>query len=184
MSEDSVILGIDPGTNIMGYGLIRVTAGKPFMIDMGILNLSKEKDPFVKLSTIFDFITSLIKEHSVKEMAIEAPFYGENVQSMLKLGRAQGVSIAAGLHCDIPITEYAPRSIKMAITGRGSSSKEQVAGLLQHLLNFKGIPSKLDATDGLAIALCHFYSSKKISSGKSFKGWNDFLAKNPERIKK
>jgi crossover junction endodeoxyribonuclease RuvC len=167
----------------MGYGLIKVVAGKPVMMDMGVLTFKKEKDHFSKLNRIFDFVTELVNKFGVDELAIEAPFYGENVQSMLKLGRAQGVAIAAGLHCGIPITEYAPRSVKMAVTGRGSASKEQVAGLLQHLLGFKGLPDKLDATDGLAIALCHFYQSKKISSVSSFKNWKDFLAKNPERVK-
>lgn len=183
LNNNLVILGIDPGTSVMGYGLVRVSEGKPWLIDMGVLTFKKEKDHFSKLHKIFEFVCELVRTHNVDEMAIEAPFYGENVQSMLKLGRAQGIAIAAALHCGIPISEYAPRSVKLAITGRGNASKEQVAGMLQHILHFKGIPDKLDATDGLAIALCHFYQGRKISSAPVFRNWKDFLAKNPERVK-
>ncbi len=182
MSE-KIILGIDPGTILMGYGVVKVTNKKPELVAMGVIDLKKLQDHYLKLGKIFERTIGLIESFSPDELAIEAPFFGKNVQSMLKLGRAQGVAIAAAISRDIPIFEYAPKKIKMAITGSGSASKEQVAGILKHTLNFKEIPKNLDATDGLAAAMCHFYQNKPISDGKSFSSWKDFINKNPNRIK-
>jgi len=181
--EEKIIIGIDPGTNLMGYGIIKVANKKPSLITMGIIDLRKIEDPYLKLQMIFDRTVGLIDSFHPDELAIEAPFFGKNVQSMLKLGRAQGVAIAAALSRTIPIFEYAPRKIKMSITGSGSASKEQVAGLLMHMLNFKEIPENLDATDGLAAAMCHFYQNKPSTDGKSYNSWKDFINKNPNRVK-
>lgn len=180
---ERIILGIDPGTTLMGYGVIKVVGKQPELITMGVIDLKKLTDHYVKLSHIFKRTIGLIDSYSPDELAIEAPFFGKNVQSMLKLGRAQGVAIAAALSRDIPIFEYAPRKIKMAITGSGSASKEQVAGLLKHTLNFKEIPKDLDATDGLAAAMCHFYQNKPQIEGKSYNSWKDFMNQNPGRVK-
>ena len=183
MSETRTILGIDPGTIFTGYGVISVIGKTPEFVNFGYLDLSKMKDPYEKLKMIFHRTVQLIDEYNVKELAIEAPFFGKNVQSMLKLGRAQGVSIAAALSREINVFEYSPRKIKMAVTGHGSASKEQVAVFLQNILKFKEIPDKLDATDGLAVAVCHFYQSKIITGG-SYKSWKDFINKNPDKIVK
>lgn len=181
---ERIILGIDPGTILMGYGVIEEIKKTPKMVTMGIIDLKKITDPYLKLSHIFDRTLGLIDSFNPDELAIEAPFFGKNVQSMLKLGRAQGIAIAAALSRNIPIFEYAPRKIKMSITGSGSASKEQVARILQHTLNFKEIPSDLDATDGLAAALCHYYQKKpSTDTGKSFNSWKDFINKNPGRVK-
>jgi len=180
--SDRVILGIDPGTIIMGYGVIKVVNKQPEMVTMGIIDMSKFTDPYLKLSHIYKRTIGLIDAYMPDDLAIEAPFFGKNVQSMLKLGRAQGVAIAAGIAREIPIFEYAPLKIKMSITGSGSASKEQVARILQHTLKFKDIPKKLDATDGLAAALCHFYQGKVISSKKTSNSWSDFINKNPNRV--
>jgi crossover junction endodeoxyribonuclease RuvC len=182
-SPERIILGIDPGTNIMGYGVIEARGKDPVLISLGITDMRKEKDPYKTLQTIFRDVIELIDRYHPDELAIEAPFYGKNVQSMLKLGRAQGAAIAAALSRDIPIFEYAPRKIKMSITGQGSASKEQVADILQRILHFKLDTKNLDATDGLAAAVCHFFQAKPSGKGKSFTGWNDFLRKNPERLK-
>ncbi len=182
MSE-RIILGIDPGTNLMGYGVIEVFKNSPKLISMGVIDLKKMTDHYVKLQHIFDRTIGLIDSYHPDELAIEAPFFGKNVQSMLKLGRAQGVAIAAALSRQMPIFEYAPRKIKMSITGTGTASKEQVAGILQHTLKFKEIPNDLDATDGLAAAMCHFYQRKPIVEGNSYNSWKDFINKNPGRIK-
>lgn len=182
MSE-RIILGIDPGTTLMGYGVIEVKDKKASLITMGVIDLKKLDDHYVKLSKIFERVIGLIDSFSPDELAIEAPFFGKNVQSMLKLGRAQGVAIAAALSRQIPIFEYAPRKIKMAITGNGNASKEQVAHLLKHTLNFKEIPDDLDATDGLAAAMCHFYQQKPLNTDKTFNSWKDFINKNPGRVK-
>ena len=155
MKTDKIILGIDPGTTIMGYGLVHVKGNTVSCIKMGVLNLSKFTSHELKLKKIFSRILMLIDEYYPDELAIEAPFYGKNVQSMLKLGRAQGVAMAAALYREIPIFEYAPKKIKLAITGKGTSSKIQVAAMLKSLLNLKEIPSQLDASDGLAAAVCH-----------------------------
>lgn len=182
-TKERIILGIDPGTNIMGYGIIAARGKDPVLVNLGILDMRKEKDPYKSLQIIFREVIHLIDQYHPDELAIEAPFFGKNVQSMLKLGRAQGVAIAAALSRDIPIFEYAPRKIKLAITGQGSASKEQVANILERILNFKEITKKPDATDGLAAAVCHFYQAKPSGNGKSFSSWNDFLKKNPERLK-
>ena len=182
MSTEKIILGIDPGTTIMGFGLIKVVNKKMEFIQMNELSLKKYDDHYVKLQRIFERTIELIDNYHPDEIAIEAPFFGKNVQSMLKLGRAQGVAIAAGLSRDIPITEYAPKKIKMAITGNGNASKEQVAGMLQNTLKLKSLPKNLDATDGLAAAVCHFYNSGKITTGKSYTGWSAFVKQNPNKV--
>lgn len=179
---DRIILGIDPGTTIMGYGLIHVKGNKMEMITMGVLHLSKLNSHADKLKRIFERTLALIDEYKADEMALEAPFFGKNVQSMLKLGRAQGVAMAAGLYRDIPIFEYAPKKIKMSITGQGTASKEQVAAMLKSLLKINEMPKHMDASDGLAAAVCHYFQNGKISSGKSHSGWGSFLKDNPERL--
>lgn len=180
---DRIILGIDPGTNFMGYGVIQIEKRKAEFISMGSLKLSKIPDPYLKLQKIFKATIDLIEKFKPDELSIEAPFFGKNVQSMLKLGRAQGVAIAAALSRDIPIYEYAPRKIKMAITGQGAASKEQVASILGKTLNIKDITKDFDATDGLAAAMCHFYQDKAIKLEKGYKGWEEFMKKNPDRVK-
>ena len=184
MNKERIILGIDPGTTIMGYGLIKVVGKEANLIVLGVIELKKYADHYTKLKRIFDRVTSLIDQYHPDEMAIEAPFFGKNVQSMLKLGRAQGVAISAALSRSIPIFEYAPRKIKMAITGHGNASKEQVAILLKNLLKINDLPSDLDATDGLAAAMCHFYQTNVPTTAKTFNSWKDFINKNPGRIKK
>ena len=179
---DRIILGIDPGTTIMGYGLIHVKGNKMEMITMGVLHLSKLNSHADKLKRIFERTLALIDEYKTDEMALEAPFFGKNVQSMLKLGRAQGVAMAAGLYRNIPIFEYAPKKIKMSITGQGTASKEQVAAMLKSLLKINEMPKHLDASDGLAAAVCHYFQNEKISSGKSYTGWSSFLKDNPDRL--
>jgi len=181
--DERIILGIDPGTSLMGYGLIEVKKNTPRLITMGIIDLKKLTDPYLKLAKIFERTIGLIDSFHPDELAIEAPFFGKNVQSMLKLGRAQGVAIAAALSRELPIYEYAPRKIKMSITGNGNASKEQVARLLQHTLKFDEIPENLDATDGLAAAVCHFYQRKPTNEGVSYNSWKDFMNKNPGRVK-
>jgi len=184
MSEERIILGIDPGTTIMGFGLIRVKNKKMEFLQLNELDLKKYKDHYLKLKLIFERTIELIDTHHPDEIAIEAPFFGKNVQSMLKLGRAQGVAMAAGLSREIPITEYLPKKIKMAVTGNGNASKEQVAKMLQSLLGLKSLPKNLDSTDGLAAAVCHFYNSGKITVGKSYSGWDSFVKQNEDRVKK
>lgn len=183
MNKEKIILGIDPGTSIMGFGLIKVVNKKMFFIQLNELSLKKYNDHYLKLKLIFERTIELIDTHHPDEIAIEAPFYGKNVQSMLKLGRAQGVAMAAGLSRQIPITEYLPKKIKMAITGNGNASKEQVAKMLQSLLDLKTLPKNLDATDGLAAAVCHFYNSGKIIGDKNYSGWSSFVKQNENRIK-
>ena len=169
MSE-KIILGIDPGTTIMGFGILKVKDRKMNLVQMNELNLTKYKDHYLKLKLVFERTIWLIEEYSPDEIAIEAPFFGKNVQSMLKLGRAQGVAMAAGLSREIPITEYSPKKIKKSITGNGNASKEQVAKMLQNLLAIKNLPKNLDATDGLAAAVCHFYNSNSVLDGKKYSG--------------
>jgi len=180
---ERIILGIDPGTNYTGYGVIKAAGNRPELITIGAIDLSGFADHYLKLKHIFDRTIGIIDEYHPDELAIEAPFYGKNVQSMLKLGRAQGAAIAAALSRSLPIYEYAPRKIKMSITGQGSASKEQVAAMLMHILRFRGTKMKLDATDGLAAALCHFYQSGNPPSEKSLSGWKDFIKKNPGRVR-
>jgi len=184
MQVEKIILGIDPGTSIMGFGIISVKGGKMELLAMQELILKKYENHETKLKVIFDKTLALIDEYNPDETALEAPFFGKNVQSMLKLGRAQGVAIAASLHRNIPITEYSPKKVKMAITGNGNASKEQVAGMLQNLLKLKEFPTKyLDASDGLAVAVCHHFNSGTIATDKSYTGWDSFLKQNPDRVK-
>jgi crossover junction endodeoxyribonuclease RuvC len=183
---DRVILGIDPGTNVMGYGILGVKNRKPAMIAMGVIQLNKFENHYMRLHRIYDRVIEIVNQYLPDELAIEAPFFGKNVQSMLKLGRAQGVAMAAALSRDIPITEYEPRKIKQAITGRGAASKEQVQEMLRHILNIpkENLLPQLDATDALGAALCHFYESSRPQVEKGCKSWKDFIAKNPDKVKK
>ena len=177
-----MILGIDPGTTIMGYGVIRVHNNKPLLLVLGSLDQRKIKDHYVKISKIFDRTIQLIEEYKPIALAIESPFYGKNIQSMLILGRAQGAAISAALFKSVPVFEYAPRKIKQSISGYGNASKEQIAAFLKSILNIELKPGTLDATDGLAAALCHYYQcNNRIKSGPS-KGWKDFIKKNPGRV--
>ena len=167
MKAEKIILGIDPGTNVMGYGVLRVVDNKASLVVMGIIDMRKERDPYLRLGKIFDRVTGVIDEYLPDEMAIEAPFFGKNVQSMLKLGRAQGVAIAAAIHHDIPIHEYAPLKIKLSITGQGKASKEQVAEMLRRILNISDgdMPKFMDATDALGAAYCHYLQMGRPQSG-------------------
>ncbi|BFP40379.1 crossover junction endodeoxyribonuclease RuvC [Flavobacteriaceae bacterium GF1] len=182
MAKEKIILGIDPGTQIMGFGIIKVVNKKMEFVQMNELMLKKYDDPYLRLKLIFERTLELIDSYHPDEIAIEAPFYSKNVQSMLKLGRAQGVAMAAGLSRQIPITEYLPKKIKMAITGNGNASKEQVAKMLQGLLALKTLPKNLDSTDGLAAAVCHFYNEGRINVGVSYTGWEAFVRQNPKKI--
>lgn len=185
MIKDKVILGIDPGTTVMGYGVIHIIDNKVNLETMGVIELKKYSDHYLKLKKIYERVTGIIDAYHPDELAIEAPFFGKNVQSMLKLGRAQGAAITAALNRDLPITEYAPLKIKMAITGNGQASKEQVADMLKRILH---IPSEemlpqLDATDGLAAAYCHYLEMSKMTITKEYKSWKDFINKNRDKIK-
>lgn len=185
MAKDQIILGIDPGTTVMGYGLIHVSKNQPEMIAMGVLELKKYIDHYHKLQKIFIRTLSLVDEFKPESLAIEAPFFGKNVQSMLKLGRAQGSAIAAALYRDLPIYEYAPLKIKMAITGNGRASKEQVADMLRRYLKIseEEMLPQLDATDGLAAAYCHFLQSGNPIFEGEYKSWKDYINKNEEKVK-
>lgn len=186
MDYDKIILGIDPGTNNMGVGVIGITGSKLHVVAMDVLRLDKLPDHALKLKKIFETVLRNIDVYHPDELAIESQFFGKNVQSMLKLGRAQGVAIAAALHRDIPVFEYSPRKIKQAITGKGGASKEQVAGMLQRLLELKEMPEIFDITDALAVALCHHYQKIPGDSGtkKNYTGWKAFISDNPGRINK
>ncbi len=184
MAKERIILGIDPGTTIMGFGVIKCEGQKMTLLRLDELILKKYTDHYIKLKKIFERTIELIDTYHPDDIAIEAPFFGKNVQSMLKLGRAQGVAMAAGLSREVSITEYAPKKIKMAITGSGNASKEQVAKMLQSLVGLKELPKNLDATDGLAAAVCHHFNSGKISTGKSYSGWASFVSQNEKRVKK
>jgi crossover junction endodeoxyribonuclease RuvC len=178
---EKVILGLDPGTNVMGYGLIIILGSQVKLLQFGVIHLSKYSGHELKLKKIYDRVANLIDEYAPDEVALEAPFFGKNVQSMLKLGRAQGVAMAAALARSIPITEYAPKKVKQSVTGNGNASKEQVAAMIQTLLNIKEAPKLLDATDALAVALCHHYQGgNAVQKNKS---WKAFLTDNPGRIK-
>lgn len=183
--KEKIILGIDPGTNLMGYGVLRVTGTKPDMVAMGVVDLRRVGDTYLKLKHIYQRVLGIIDSYLPDELAIEAPFFGKNVQSMLKLGRAQGVAMAAALGRDIPITEYAPLKIKMAITGNGQASKEQVADMLQRMLHFDkaDMPTFMDATDALAAAYCHYLQMGRPTVDKAYRGWKDFIAKNPDKVR-
>lgn len=183
--KEKVILGIDPGTNIMGFGVIVCRGQKMELVDLGVIRLDKLENHALKLKRIFETTTELAAKHLPDEFAVEAPFFGKNVQSMLKLGRAQGVALAAALTRDIPVHEYSPKKIKMSITGNGNATKEQVAKMLQQLLAIKDMPKYLDATDGLAAAVCHFFQAKNtLGDQKKYGSWESFVGGNPERVKK
>ena len=179
---EKIILGIDPGTNILGYGLIGINGKQMTLISTGVVRMSQLENHQLKLKKIFESITHLIEEYYPDEVAVEAPFFGKNVQSMLKLGRAQGVAMAASLVKDLPIEEYSPRKIKQSITGNGASSKEQVAKMIQSILKLKSLPKELDATDGIAAAICHFFQNN-IEKTNNYNSWKDFIKNNPKRSK-
>lgn len=180
--QDRIILGIDPGTSATGYGIISAKGNSPSVVTLGVIKLLSKDDHFLRIRKIFEATLELIDKYHPDELAIESPFYGKNIQSMLKLGRAQGAAISAALYRSVPVFEYAPRKIKLSITGRGAASKEQVAGMLMQILNFREQEVLLDATDALGAALCHFYQSNRPVSGKGYSGWKDFIGKNPGRI--
>lgn len=183
--EDKIILGIDPGTSVLGYGIIQVKKDGLKMITFGVIHLNKLDNHADKLKRILDRLNGIIEEFNPDEMAIEAPFFGKNVQSMLKLGRAQGVAIASCLNHNIPYEEYSPRRIKQSITGNGNASKEQVAAMLQSLFSIKEMPKYLDATDGLGVAVCHHFSKGVGENNKSkSKGWGAYVKQNPDKIQK
>lgn len=179
--KEKIILGLDPGTSVMGYGLILVNKSELKLLQYGVIHLSKYTNHEIKLKKIFERVLSVISEFQPDEVALEAPFYGKNIQSMLKLGRAQGVAMAAALSREIPITEYAPKKVKQSVTGNGNASKEQVAKMLMTLLQIKEAPKLLDATDALAVALCHHYQGGQLKS--SHKSWKAFVSDNPQRLK-
>lgn len=185
---EKIIMGIDPGTNVMGYGILKVCGNKAEMIVMGVIELKKYKDTYIRLGKIFERVTSIIDSYHPDEIAIEAPFFGKNVQSMLKLGRAQGVAIAAAIGRDVPICEYMPTKIKVAITGNGGASKEQVAGMLQRMLKIseETMNIQFDATDALGAAYCHFLQLKMREASNSIdagaKSWKEFISKNKDRV--
>lgn len=185
LDYERIVMGIDPGTNVMGYGVIGINGKRVEVIVTGVIELSRFESHYKRLGRIFERVTGLIGQYLPDEMALEAPFFGKNVQSMLKLGRAQGVAMAAAIQRDIPIWEYAPRLVKMAVTGNGQASKEQVANMLRHLLNIRqeDMPQYLDATDALAVALTHYYETSKPSLPKGPKSWEEFVKKNPGRVR-
>ena len=182
MKKERIILGIDPGTNIMGYGIISIPNKKMEMVTMGVIHLDKLNSHALKLKKIFERTIQLVDEYKPDEVSLEAPFYGKNVQSMLKLGRAQGVAMAAALYRDIPIFEYTPKKIKKSITGNGNASKSQVASMLESLFNIKNMPKHLDATDGLAAAACHYFQRNDSDSNKNYSSWSSFLKENPDKL--
>jgi len=197
MKAKKIIMGIDPGTNVTGYGVIEISGNAAKCVVLGVIDINKVDDPYQKLRYIFERVCGLIEEYGPDEVALESPFFGKNVQSMLKLGRAQGVAMAAALSKGVPVSEYAPKRVKQAITGRGAASKEQVAALLKNILHLDELPRRLDATDGLAVAMCHFFESshaslidksqrkKALGAGiNSGKSWKDFISANPGRVKK
>lgn len=181
VSKEKIILGLDPGTTIMGYGLISVKGSAIGLIQYGVIHLDKYTGHELKLKKIFERVLSLVDEYHPDEVALEAPFFGKNVQSMLKLGRAQGVAMAAALYREVPIVEYAPKKVKQSVTGNGNASKEQVAKMLMTLLHIKEVPKLLDATDALAVALCHHFQKGVTQS--SSRSWETFLKENPQRVK-
>lgn len=184
--SSAIILGIDPGTVVMGYALIVAKGGETKLLHMDVLKLFPEKDSYQKLEIIFSKVSGLIETYKPTMFAIEAPFFGKNVQSMLKLGRAQGVAIAAAMQASIPVAEYSPKKVKQSITGNGNSTKEQVFKMLQRIIELEEAPHFFDATDALAVALCHYYATAAAiqTKGKSFKGWKDFINANPGKLVK
>ena len=183
-SKERIILGIDPGTKVMGYGLVKENGQKLELLSLGVVKMDHLDDHMLKLQRIFEKTVNLIDNYHPDCLAIEAPFYGKNIQVMLKLGRAQGVAMAAALSRNVEITEYSPRKIKQSITGNGNASKEQVAAMLQTLLKFSETPDFLDATDGLAVAVCHSFQKIGTKSGskKSYTGWESFVKDNVKRV--
>jgi len=182
--KSKIILGIDPGSNVMGYGLLRVENKKTSIIAMGVLAPGKFNTHYDKLKYLFVKVLALVDEYKPDEVALEAPFFGKNVQSMLKLGRAQGVAMAAALYRDLPIFEYAPLKVKQSITGMGRASKEQVAYFLQKMYGITELPKEMDATDAVAVAFCHHLQQGRPTQEKAYSGWDDFIRKNPDRVKK
>jgi crossover junction endodeoxyribonuclease RuvC len=184
--KSKIILGIDPGTVVMGYGLVAINGNNIKLLEMDVLKPGKVDDPYKKLQLIYNTVSGLIIKYKPDVFAIEAPFFGKNVQSMLKLGRAQGVAIAAAMQHGLDVTEYSPKKVKQSVTGNGNASKEQVLKMLQRLLNFKDDPTYFDASDALAVAVCHYFQENSVlsASGSKVNGWDDFLKRNPERLKK
>lgn len=191
MVKEKIILGIDPGTRFMGYGVILIQGTQISLVQYGVINLSKYASGEIKLKKIFERITQIINEFTPDEVALEAPFFGKNVQSMLKLGRAQGVAMAAALAKEIPIVEYSPKTVKQSVTGNGNASKEQVASMLESILKIKLDTTLYDATDAIGIAICHHFhdnilvsTAKKVAkTTKKGKSWGAFLSENPDRVK-
>jgi crossover junction endodeoxyribonuclease RuvC len=180
--KEKIILGLDPGTNVMGYGLILINGSQMKVIQFGVINMGKYGDHALKLKKIFERVLALVDEYNPDEVALEAPFYGKNIQAMLKLGRAQGVAMSAALYREVPITEYAPKKVKQSVTGNGNASKEQVAKMLMQIFSIKELPKLLDSTDALAVAVCHHYQNGAIKFKSS--SWSSFLKENPGRLKK
>lgn len=179
--KEKIILGLDPGTNVMGYGVIMINSTKISLLQFGVIQLSKFETHELRLKRIFDRVLSLVEEFTPDEVALEAPFYGKNVQSMLKLGRAQGVAMSAALSRGIPIVEYAPKRVKQSVTGNGNASKEQVARMLMTLFTIKEVPKLLDATDALAVAVCHHFQKGALKP--QARSWESFVRDNPTRLK-
>ncbi|MGN6296571.1 MAG: crossover junction endodeoxyribonuclease RuvC [Ginsengibacter sp.] len=184
-TNSKIILGIDPGTLFMGFGVIEISASGMTLVVMDVLKLSAKKDAYERLKIIHQKVCGLLDEFRPNEFAIEAPFFGKNVQSMLKLGRAQGVAIAAAMQAGIPVTEYSPRKVKQSITGNGNADKLQVLKMLQRLIAFDEDPKYFDATDALAVAVCHHFQGNSLLKNRAPKvnGWKEFLMQNPGRIK-
>ncbi len=184
-TKEKIILGIDPGTIVLGYGLITIKGSEMQYLHCDVIKLNTADDHSLRLKQIFETLTQVIEKYLPDELAIEAPFFGKNVQSMLKLGRAQGVAMAAALQKQIPVVEYSPRKVKQSITGNGNSSKEQLAAMIQRLLNLKELPAYFDATDALSVAICHHFQSKPIGAGSAqksnYSGWKSFITDNPNR---
>jgi crossover junction endodeoxyribonuclease RuvC len=185
VKKSNIILGIDPGSVIMGHGIIEVTGKAITLIEMGVLKMSSKEDAYDRLKQVYSAIETLVKKYKPDTFAIEAPFFGKNVQSMLKLGRAQGVAIAAAMRYGVPVTEYSPKKVKQAITGNGNASKEQVMKMLERIVTIKEGADYFDATDAVAVAICHHFqqTSPLAATLKKAKGWDDFISKNPERVK-
>lgn len=181
VEKEKIILGLDPGTNVMGYGVIMIRSSRIKLLQFGVIHLNKYTGHEIRLKKIFERVITLVEEFSPDEVALEAPFFGKNVQSMLKLGRAQGVAMAAALSRQVPIIEYAPKKVKQSVTGNGNASKEQVARMLMTLFALKELPKLLDASDALAVALCHHYQKAAVKSGST--SWERFIKDNPDRIK-
>jgi crossover junction endodeoxyribonuclease RuvC len=183
--KSNIILGIDPGSVIMGHGIIEVTGKAITLLEMGVLKMSSKEDAYDRLKQVYAAIETLVKKYKPDTFAIEAPFFGKNVQSMLKLGRAQGVAIAAAMRYGVPVTEYSPKKVKQAITGNGNASKEQVMKMLERIVNVKESADYFDATDAVAVAICHHFqqTSPLAATLKKSRGWDDFISKNPGRVK-